>query len=377
MVYQPCWAFYPPQFNAPATNSFVLDAEEELIGYVVTIPKTGTLKKIGWGITAVSSPVLTARVSLENITATIGQPVATTDADKSLYAANAVSANITNPSAGVRFDEINGSTGISVTKGDRVAITIRITSYTSGSISVLYSQWGGFTPFGGYNSLLRSNAYTFAYVGGSWTLYHTPHITLEYDGEFVPVPFTMPAQSIASPMSWSSASNPDRRGMKFSVPFTCKLGGAFLYFDGDSDTDLILYGPDGYTIVDGFPITLSKNERTTNLPGWYFIEFPTSPTITADLYYRFVFLPKEATNCQLYVVTPVGDGAISGLTAYSEGSRVVYTYRNGNPSEEDVEWTDSTTQKSTGALFISEIDIPSSGSGNSAPRFGDKTGGKY
>lgn len=362
MTYQPCWALYPPQFNTPATNSFVLDAAEELIGYVITIPKTGTLKKVGWGITAVSSPVLTARMSLENIAAAIGQPVATTDAAKNLYAANAVSADITNPSAGIRFDAINGSTGISVTKGDRVAITIRITSYTSGSISVRYSQYGGFTPFGGYHSL-RTNAYTFTYVGGSWKLYHTPHVTLEFDGEFVPVPFTMPAQSLATSMGWNSTSNPDRRGMKFSLPFTCKLGGAFFYFDGDSDTDLILYEPDGYTVATGFPITLNKNERTANSLGWYFVEFPVPPTITADLNYRFAFLPKENTNCTMYVVTPESDGEISGLTGYMEGSRVVYTYRNGAPSSGDKEWTDSTTQKSTVSLFISEIDIPSGGSG--------------
>lgn len=362
MTYQPCWAFYPPQFNTPANNLFVLDAAEELIGYVITIPKTGTLKKVGWGITAVSSPVLTARMSVENITAAIGQPVATTDAEKSLYAANAVSADITNPSAGIRFDAINGSAGISVTKGDRVAITIRIPSYTSGSISVQYSQWGGLTPFGGYNSL-RTNAYTFTYVGGSWTLYHTPHVTLEYDGEFVPVPFTMPAQSSSQSLGWNSTSNPDRRGMKFSIPYTCKLGGAFFYFDGDSNTDLILYEPDGYTVAKGFPITLNKNERTADSQGWYFVEFPVPAVITADSNYRFVFQPKEATNCTMYIVEPAPDGAISGLNAYMEGARVVYTYRNGTPSSGDNEWTDSTTKKTTVALFVSEIDIPSGGSG--------------
>ena len=362
MTYQPCWTMYPPQYQTPTANSFVLDAAEELIGYVVTMPKTGTLKKIGWRINSVSSPVLTARVSLETITQTIGQPVATLDEDKVLYAANAVSADISNPAAGVRFDAINGATGISVTKGDRIAITIRIVSYTSGSISAHYAQYGGFAPFAGHNSL-RTNAYTFTYVGGGWALFHTPHITLEYDGEFVPVPFTMPVQLTGTTLSWDKDDNPDRRGMKFSMPFTCKLGGAFFYYDGDADTDLILYEPDGYTVATGFPITLNKNDRTANSLGWYFLEFPTPPTITADADYRFVFLPKESTNCTMYLVNPTDDGAISGLTAYQEGSRLVYTSRNGAPSSGDKAWTDSTTQKTTVALFISEIDIPTGGSG--------------
>ena len=362
MTYQPCWTMYPPQYQDPTSNGFTLDATEELIGWVITIPKTGTLKKIGWRVYTVSSPVLTVRVSVETVAMSIGAPVATTDADKVLYKTGAVSSDISNPSAGVRFDAINGSDGISVTKGDRVAITIRMISLTSGSITVHYAQHGGFTPFSGLNSL-RNNAYTFSYVGSTWTMFHTPQITLEYDGEFVPVPFTMPVQLAASSSAWNSNSNPDRRGMKFKIPFGCKLGGAIFYYDGDSDTDLILYEPDGYTVATGFPITLNKNDRVSNSFGWYFIEFPVHPIIVADSDYRFVFLPKETTNCTMFMVTPTPDGGISGLTAYQEGSDLVYTTRNGAPSSGDKAWTDSTTQKTTVALFISEIDIPTGGSG--------------
>lgn len=143
------WPRTGPYSTGSSPGTVRLDAAEERIAYVIRWPKTGTLKKVGWTISSVSSPVLTVAVSIETVADAVGVPIATTDAGKTLYAANAVSADITNPSAGARFDAINSTTGISVTKGELAAITIRAKTVTSGYIEVtvdLYNaavHWGG------------------------------------------------------------------------------------------------------------------------------------------------------------------------------------------------------------------------------------------
>lgn len=95
----------PRQFYS-GYSSLTLDAAEEHFAMVFPIPKTGTLKKIGWRVNASTSPVLTVKVSLETVAAAVGVPVATSDAAKTLYAAGAQSAAITNPAIANRFDSI-------------------------------------------------------------------------------------------------------------------------------------------------------------------------------------------------------------------------------------------------------------------------------
>ena len=135
---------FPGHLKAGAgSGGFTLDAAEEHGAYIFQVPKTGTLKKVGWRCYTATSPVLTLKVSLETVASTYGSPVATTNAGKTLYAANAESADLTSfASSTTYWTEINGSTGVTVTKGDFIAVTFRATAVTSGSITVAYQQYG-------------------------------------------------------------------------------------------------------------------------------------------------------------------------------------------------------------------------------------------
>lgn len=350
-------SLYPSSIGMSSTGGFTLDAAEELITFIVQAPKTGTLKKIGWRVYASTSPVLTCRVSIETVADVIGQPVATTDAGKTLYAANAVSADITNPAADVRFDAINGTTGISVTKGDLLAITIRVIAYTSGSIAVHYNQYGGIWPMSGL-PMSRSHGYTQTYAASTWTVYYTPHITLEYDGEFAVCPFTLPAQHRNSHIAYNSSSNPDRRGLKFQAPYGFTAKGVVVYLDCAVDVDLIIYDADEYTVMTGFPITLDKDKRANNSAAWHYIEFPTEPQFAANANYRMVLLPKDTTNIVIICCVPADDDTILGATAYPEGLKTAYTTFNGTPTSGSHAWTDDTAYKMCAGLLVNKIDIP-------------------
>lgn len=350
-----------PFTHYAAGSSLTLDALDEHIAFVVRAPKTGTLKKIGWRINAISSPVMTVKVSVETVADAIGVPVATTNAGKTLYAAGAESADITSFSAGACFNVINGSSGISVTRGHLIAVTVRVTGYTSGSINVSYSQYG-VQVLGSY--VHRGETYTYGYNGNVGTPYYEPIITLEYDGEFVVCPHTKPVNSTdMSSMVYNSTSNPDRRGMKFRLPYGCSIKGVTLYGDLDVDTDIILYDADEYTVMSGFPITIDKDKRPTNTMSAYYVELPGDITLIANQYYRLVLLPKDTTNITTYTSVPADDGSILGMNAYPEGMNVAYTTFNGAPSSGSHAWTDEATRRILMSVMINKIDLGGSGGG--------------
>ena len=349
-----------------------IDAAEARIAFVLRWPKTGTLKKIGWHIYSVDSPVMTLIVSIETVAASIANPIATTNAGKTLYAAGAESSSITNPSAGTRFDSINGSTGISVTKGEYAAVTIRCTARTSGELAVICDTVGTDFKYGVGHSNQSQDSYT--QDSCPFTNYaFLNYLTLEYNGEFVPVEDCHPVLSLPyfSTVPWGSNDDPERRGLKFCVPFNCKIRGAYILLEADSDVDLILYDSDEYTVFSGFPMTISKDKRAYATMGTHYVEFTTSATLIANAWYRLVLLPKDTTDISICTKTVLNDGSIDGRTAFPEGATVGYTTIGNEPTSGSHTWTDDDTKIPTISVVISEIDNGIGG----APRFGDMTGG--
>lgn len=359
---------YPPvRFAGGTSDNPTLDAAEEFIALVFRVPKTGTLNKIGWYCYA-QSGTYTLKISLETVASTIGQPVATTNSGKTLYATGSESADITSLSTGINYTAINGTSGISVTAGDQIAATFRLTSASSASVRIAINTYG--------NTVLMmqpqgcQDHYSATYLGSAWSLYpHCPIIALEYSDGFTSSPFLIPPLygNGSTSVSWNSGSNPDRRGIKFKVPYSCRLYGAMLYLDTDGDVDVILYDSDEYTVMSGFPITLTAAKRRYNGRYDHVIVFPTKPTITADTWYRLVALPKSTTDISTQYAYGLDDGAVSWLNQAPEGANLIYTTRNGAPSSGDHNWTDS-NYKPMMAVIIDGVDFSSSGGGISRSR---------
>lgn len=368
---------FPGHFKVGAgTGGFTVDAEEEHGAYVFQVPKTGTLKKVGWRCYTATSPNLTLKVSLETVASTYGTPVATTNAAKTLYAAGAESANLTSfTSQTTYWTEINGSTGVTVTKGDFIAVTFRVTAYTSGSIAIVYQQYSDLS----CQLNVSSGAlipYIYTYLGGAAANYFTPFINFEYESEILTPMGCMSCTAGTSTVtvSYNSTSNPDRRGLKFSLPYGCRLWGCQLHIDQDAEVDVILYDSDEYTVMSGFPITLDADLRRTNSMNSLNVLFPIQPTLSANTWYRLVVLPKTSTNIGIQTQAYATDGSLTTRDTESYGAFCAYTTFNGAPSSGSHVWTDDDTKIPFYNIYIDQIDIGASGGGG-APRFGDMTGG--
>jgi hypothetical protein len=354
---------YPARVSAypSSAGAFVLDSTDEFVVMVFRLPKSGTLNKIGWrsaAITPGTSFVL--KISLETVAETIGQPVATTNATKTLYASNAESADITNLNSNtVYFTSINGSTGIAVTAGDLVAVTFRLTAVNGASITVVNAQFHNdytlaMNQYGG-------DFYFATYLGGSWALIEqTPMISLEYSDGFCPH-FLLQPPCTQDANAWGSNDSPDLRGMKFKYPIKCRLSGCSVVLEADSDVDIILYEPDEYTVASGFPITISATKRRSSGRAIHSIIFPVKPEIEANTFYRIVFLPKNTTDINILRSTLSDDGSYSGASQTLENDNISYTYRNGFPSSGDHTWTDSSNDRIYMSVLIDGIDAGAAG----------------
>lgn len=350
--------FYPSNrfVAASSKGNAALDAAEEFIALVFRIPKTGTLNKIGWQcgtITAGTSFVL--KISVETVAATVGQPVATTNAAKTLYASGAESADITSlTSNSIYYTAINGTTGISVNAGDLVAVTFRLTAVTGSTINISSVQYG--SVYSGVQYGQAHDCYTATYLGSTWALWaYPPIIGLEYSDGMCSTPHLV-APYANSSWQWGSNDSPDRRGIKFRVPYACRLYGAVITADADSDIDIIMYDSDGYTVKTGFPITLTSAQRRYNSVSDNIIIFSSKPEISADTWYRIIALPKNTTDITLHYAYGQDDGATSWIGLSQEGASLIYTYRNGAPSSGDHEWTDE-NYKPYIQIIIDGIDV--------------------
>jgi hypothetical protein len=353
---------YPTTRGTINSGSITLDAAEEFYVVVMRVRDSGTLNKITWRtgtITAGTSYVL--KVSVETVAATVGQPVATSNAAKTLYAAGAESADITSLSSNTIYHTaINSTTGISVSAGDDIAITFRFTAVNGAIIQINFNQYGSFDTL--TEGRAFRNYYGVSYLGSAWAIYpYTQVIALQYSDGFHPSTYLIPPVSTATE-AWNSSSNPDRRGIKFKFPVKCRLSGALIKVDADVDIDVILYGSDEYTAVTGFPITITNTNRATAAYGDFVIPFPTKPEINADTFYRLVLLPKSTTNITLGSSTPDDDGSYLGIDQFTEQRNVVYTQRNGAPSSGDHAWTDTNVKKQIN-LIIDGIEASAGGTG--------------
>ena len=357
----PIFTYPTARIRAPdTTGSVTLDAAEEFLVMVMRVPKSGTLNKITWRTGTITGSSYTLKISVETVASSIGEPVATTNATKTLYATGAESADITSLSSGtVYHTPINGSTGISVAAGDLIAITFRLTAVDTSSIIIaanIYEDNGRL-----FCLNYPGDVYQRLYLSGSWsTSYATPPlVSLQYSDGFTPVIYSSPP-CIESKISWNSRSNPDRRGIKFKFPAACRLYGLMMSLGLDTTTNVILYDSDEYSIITGFPISLSSSQRRNYNQAEYIVVFPTRPEISADTWYRLVLLPTTDTSIGLTVATLPDDGTTLGIGASLEGANLVYTYRNGTPSSGDHTWTDS-NDKPAMTLLVDGIDSGSGG----------------
>jgi len=325
---------YPPYFGAYGTSA-TLDAAEEFVVQVIRFPKTGTLRRVGLRFASVNTGY-TIVVSLEKVGSTVAQPVATTNAAKTLYTTGSESAQITSglTSDTVNYIEINGSTGVSVTAGDLVAITVRLIAVTGIGLNVsVPASANGMETYNG-------SFYSATYLGGTWAnVASSPVISLIYSDGFCPLENTTPPCN-ASNLLYNSASTYPYTGIRVSYPFKCRVTSMRFHCDVDGDCEVIVYDSDEYTVMSG-PISMSSLQRGSTGARWMNVIFPTKLTFEADTNYRVIVRPTTTTNIFLTGWSLVDDATYQAIDSFIEKDRVIMTQRATAPSSGDHTWVDT------------------------------------
>jgi len=350
---------YPAVFgNAGASAS--LDAVEECVGCVIRFTKSGTLRRIGFRTGTVVAGY-TLKVSIETVASTVGQPMATTNAGKTLYVANAESADITSDITAntINYVEINGSTGVSVTAGDLATVTFRLIATTGGgliNLRVATSTLGS-----EITTAYDGTMYFATYLGSSWTTSAlTPLLLLVYsDGFDKSLPLQRPCN--ANNLTYNSGSTYPYTGIKVSYPFKTRVYGFRFYCDLDGDADLIVYDSDEYTVLAG-PISLSNLQRSSTSARWVTVIFSSKLTFNANTPYRVIILAKTTTSVVLNNWTAVDDVSYSGYEAFPEGNTVCLTQRATAPSSGSHVWVDG-NDKPHCQMLIDGIEASAGGGG--------------
>ncbi len=322
----------------PFQSPTLLDANGELCGAVLRIPKTGNISKIGFrtGTATVSDAI---KVSLQTVDEATGRPTGTLiHADA--YGVQASVASNTTYWVSLQDD-------IAVTRGVRVAPVIEFNSFVAGNLNIL-KETSGFSSYG--------FPYSFKYIGSVWSFSgNASNFGLEYDdGVIEPITGLFPAVAGVT-ISWDTNDNPDRRGLRFSLPYNYRVSGVFGVIGLDGDADIEIYDSDGITIIPDGTISLDKDIRGRTNRACFVEPLKTPIELTKDTFYRIAIHPTTGTTIVIYALDVTDDGANEAMNAIDGGVNFHYTTCDSVPAAEG-DWTNLLTRRPLIGLIIDQLD---------------------
>ncbi len=319
-------------------SGITLDANGELTGAILEIPKTGNITKIGFRTKTVSQTDA-MRISLQTVDGATGRPTGT------LIHANAYGVQASVASFTTYWVSLQAP--VAVTQdGTIIAIVVEFNSFVNGNVQI-DARIGNFGP--------TDFPYVFQFLGAAWgTHTQIPNFALEYSTGMEPLIAMMPVVTSSS-ASWDTNDNPDRRGLRFSVPYNCRLSGIVFNSDLDADTDIEIYDSDGVTIIPDGTISLDANLRGSAGVRNIYRYLATPIELAKDTFYRVVLHPTTGTNIKLYTLVVTDDGASEAMNAIDGGVNFHYTTCHGSPSAEG-DWTQTATRRPLIGLMIDKLE---------------------
>lgn len=315
-------------------ENVLLDATGEKHASVIQCPKTGAIRKIHFRTGPVTTGA-TVDVRVETVSLTTGDPTG------SLLATNTnVSHVINDTDDDAWLTTGNLTADASCTKGDFIAIVI------------VHPGTGNFNIV----DFADSNTDGFPYTDHYTTLWtkrdRAPVMAVEYsDTTFAYTPNVYPISAIETG-TFSNASTPDEKAMKFQVPFPTTVTGGWVYVEGDGDFIIRFY--DG----SNPSTTFDAQVREGSAEALYYFIFPSDITLTKDTDYRVAILPNTGSvidvpifNFTSTAVMVATDGGIN--FSYSERT-------DANPT-----WDDVATKRPIMGLFFNAFDDGVGGGGPS------------
>ena len=320
--------------NAPniGGSDFVMDAASERVFAVFSAPKTGNISKVGFRVqTVTSAPTGVHDIRIETVDATTGLNTGT------LVEANA---NATTTLDTVGWKLITLTDSCAVTAGQIIAVGVVAPAANFGNIALAsYAD----------DTLVRF-PYTIL-TSGVKSAGISPIFTFEYsDGSYECVQGIWPYSVINSRTTHNSGSAPDRRGLRFRIPFKARLAGCWVWTDPDGDFDIVHYAADGTTAT--VMHSHDKDIVAANSAGVMRFRFATTKTIEKNTDYRLVVMPTTATNVTVY---DADVNAAADLNALEGGSNFHLTTANDTPTVEG-DWTQTLTARPFMGLYLDQFD---------------------
>lgn len=337
--------FYPPLRTAGTQPSQIsLTSTSVKLGFMITIPVTGTLLSTSFKINTVSADgTITARV--ETINSSTGKPTGTlayTNATGTLNVTTADTNPITIP--------INSPTGVTVTKGDKVGVVLTVSAgtgigiYASNSLDT--TQPASF--LGAFPCIQYWN-------GSSWatTTTSAPCINLNYSiGPVCPMGCATNVTAVTTTIG--TGTSPVIVGNRFTLPMKVVASGIWAsgIYTGDCTAQLI--GTDGLTVLASATIP-AVYMGTTGTAITHFT-LPTDITLQANAYYRVVIRATTSTTLSI----GASSLAANVLGTYGAEDGIFgkcFEYTSSDTGTSEVSWTQDSTKRAKVGLYLSQLDI--------------------
>jgi hypothetical protein len=352
------------------TAGLLIDASTEKIAYVGRVffhARSGTkdIERVGFrfgSVTKAGGSGLT--VSLQDVSTTSGPPYTPDEVqDQTVAIANgdATFASNTWHRTGTL------SANRTVSNGDWLAVVVEFDG--SGrlgadavNLSALSFETGG-SPFS------FSAAGAVWKTGGAWAATTNgvgsmaPNLVLEFsDGSFGTLWHAVPL-SLLSAVTYSSSSSPDEYALEFSLPFPCKVDGAWVVGTIAGNAEVVLY--DGTTVMEA--IVIDANRLMSNSVRRWSNNFTGEHTLAANTTYRLSLKPTTTTSVLLNYID-VADA--NHFAALDGGTAMCLTGRVNEGSWD----APTTTRRPLMGLYLSSFD-DGVGGGGGAPYHGAMSGG--
>lgn len=262
----------PPNWGTNAgVSTLTMDGTTTKIGFVFQVSQSGTISKLYFSIGTITTNQ-TLKVGLQTVDSS-GKPTGTAYGGSSTATLTPTAATINSVTLG---------TSATATAGDVVALVVEWDS-TTGSLVLNYFN---------VNSPLP---YRLSFTSGAWggIAQGIPFCQIEYDDGTRPPHGCVPAYQGTSD-AFKSDSNPDERGIKFTLPFPARVIGAWLTVSAPASAnfDIVLYDSGG-SVLTSCSIDVAKYKN--NLAQAYRVFFGTRVSLVAGSAYYLIVKPTQAT----------------------------------------------------------------------------------
>lgn len=339
-LWMPDIAYYSGT-TAPGYTSNLLDASADRVAVVFYAPKTGNIRKLSFltGTVPAIDAASTLVYALQNVSLTTGDPDGSDD-ETATIAAGTIAASTMLQSGNLSADR-------AVTKGDLVAAVVRYGVFTAGdqvNIQTMAGLAGKIGP-GSNGSYVTIN------LSGSYVKQNAaqPVIEIEYDdGTYAYSETLSQCWNALTNDVYNNTSTPDEIGLRFQVPFACRLAGLWASVDLDGDCNVNLYTAAGKTTMK----SIDKEVRLGTGPGTIvWPEVVTPVVLAANTTYVLALEPSSATSLTLYSGTVRAAGVMGQMVGGTE-----WQYATAKNPATTADFSATTTKRPFMGLKLDQID---------------------